>query len=120
MKVQIPTNSGDEARVVRFRPRTLLTAPGRPRGGATGQKLSPTANDASYLPGTRPDADDTSTGDNDEFRHRMLANTAALVFTIALTAVGIWLAMSIADLRSTQDCALVGRHNCAPIASPHV
>jgi hypothetical protein len=29
----------------------------------------------------------------------MLANAAAVAFTIALTAVGLWLAMSIADLR---------------------
>ena len=54
----------------------------------------------------------------DDFRHRMLANIAALAFTIALTAVGIWLAMSIADLRKTQDCVLTGRRDCARIVTP--
>jgi hypothetical protein len=54
----------------------------------------------------------------DEFRHRMLANLAALAFTVALTAIGIWLAMSIADLRKTQDCVLMGRRDCAQISTP--
>ena len=47
----------------------------------------------------------------------MLANIAALAFTIALTAIGIWLAVSIADLRRTQDCVLMGRRDCAQISS---
>ena len=55
----------------------------------------------------------------DDFRHRMLANMAAFAFTVALIAIGIWLAMSIADLRKTQDCVLMGRRDCARIASPH-
>jgi hypothetical protein len=55
----------------------------------------------------------------DNFRHRMLANLAAFAFTVALTAVGLWLAMSIADLRRTQDCVLMGRHDCVRIAVPH-
>jgi hypothetical protein len=50
----------------------------------------------------------------------MLANIAAFAFTIALTAIGIWLAMSIADLRNTQDCVLMGRRDCAPISTPHI
>ena len=54
----------------------------------------------------------------DDFRHRMLANIAALAFTIALTAIGIWLAVSIADLRRTQDCVLMGRRDCVKITTP--
>ncbi len=54
----------------------------------------------------------------DDFRHRMLANLAALAFTVALTAIGIWLAMSIADMRKTQDCVLMGRRDCAQISAP--
>jgi hypothetical protein len=54
----------------------------------------------------------------DDFRHRMLANLAAFAFTVALTAIGIWLAMSIADLRKTQDCVLMGRRDCARIDVP--
>ena len=53
----------------------------------------------------------------DDFRHRMLANLAAFAFTVALTAIGIWLAVSIADLRKTQDCVLMGRRDCANISS---
>ena len=55
----------------------------------------------------------------DDFRHRMLANLAAIAFTIALMAVGIWLVISIAGLRTTQDCILMGRRDCAPISAPH-
>ena len=35
---------------------------------------------------------------------------------VALLAIGIWLAMSIADLRRTQDCVLMGLRNCARIS----
>ena len=55
----------------------------------------------------------------DDFRHRMLANIAAFAFTMALTAIGVWLAASIADLRRTQDCVLMGRLDCAKISTPH-
>ena len=53
----------------------------------------------------------------DDFRHRMLANIAAFAFTVALTAIAIWLAMSIADLRRTQDCVLMGRRDCVRIST---
>jgi hypothetical protein len=56
----------------------------------------------------------------DDFRHRMLANVAAFAFTVALTAIGIWLAMSIADLRRTQDCVLMGRRDCVRITAPSI
>ena len=56
----------------------------------------------------------------DDFRHRMLANIAAFAFTVALTAVGIWLAVSIADLRRTQDCVLMGRRDCVRISTPSI
>ena len=72
------------------------------------------------MPGWRPT---TSPGyerrrdEPDDFRHRMLANLAALAFTVALTAIGIWLTISIADLRKTQDCVLMGRRDCAKIST---
>jgi len=56
----------------------------------------------------------------DDFRQRMLANVAAFAFTVALMAIGIWLAMSIADLRKTQDCVLMGRRDCAQISTPRL
>jgi hypothetical protein len=55
----------------------------------------------------------------DDYRHRMLANIAAFAFTVALISIGIWLAMSIANLRRTQDCVLMGLHDCVRISAPH-
>jgi hypothetical protein len=93
--------------VVSFRPRTSAHPPGRqPEPEPSGAK--PAANDLSGYERPREEPDD--------FRHRMLANIAALAFTVALTAIGIWLAVSIADLRKTQDCVLMGRRDCARIS----
>jgi hypothetical protein len=55
----------------------------------------------------------------DDYRQRMLANIAAFAFTVALISVGIWLAMSIANLRRTQDCVLMGLRDCVRISTPH-
>jgi hypothetical protein len=52
---------------------------------------------------------------DDSYRHRMLVNLAAFVFTIVLAGAGAWLVLQIADLRQKQDCVLSGRRNCAPI-----
>ena len=118
MKTQQPIASDEEHRVLKFRPRTLAHPPGR-RGGL-GPNLGPKAleedvghepNDLSHYERDRSEPDD--------FRRRMLANVAAFAFTVALTAVGLWLAVSIADLRKTQDCVLMGRRDCARISTPH-
>jgi hypothetical protein len=114
VKTQRPITSEAEHRVLKFRPRTLAHAPGRqgypgnvlPKGDAPEEP-----NDLSRYERDRDAPDD--------FRQRMLANIAAFAFTVALTAVGIWLAMSIADLRKTQDCVLMGRRDCARISTPH-
>jgi hypothetical protein len=47
----------------------------------------------------------------------MIANVAAIAFTAALTGVGIWLAVTLADLRNTQDCVLMSRRDCAQISA---
>jgi hypothetical protein len=107
MKSQRPVITDDEHRVLKFRPRTLAEPPGR-QGQQNEVRQEP--NDLSRYERVREEPDD--------FRHRMLANLAALAFTVALTAIGIWLAMSIADLRKTQDCVLMGRRDCAHISSP--
>ncbi|MCK1394217.1 hypothetical protein [Bradyrhizobium sp. 1] len=115
MKIQRPISSDDEHRVLQFRPRTS-PSPAVHRGSGTVQPLriapEPEPLDLSRYeqPRTEPD----------EFRHRMLANIAALAFTVALTAVGIWLAVSIADLRRTQDCVLMGRRDCVKIVTPQI
>lgn len=112
MKTQQPIASEQEHRVLKFRPRTLARPPGRP-GNLGDQHQDPQEpNDLSRYERDRDEPDD--------FRHRMLANVAALAFTVALTAIGIWLAVSIADLRKTQDCVLMGRRDCARISAPHI
>ncbi|TXJ13805.1 MAG: hypothetical protein E6Q28_11810 [Afipia sp.] len=54
---------------------------------------------------------------SDDYRHRMVANAAAIAFTALLTGVGVWLALALADLRNTQDCVLMGRRDCAHISA---
>ncbi|WP_425993565.1 hypothetical protein [Afipia sp. DC4300-2b1] len=89
-------------RVLKFRPRT--------------RARSPTANPADKL---APDLSryERKNESPDDYRHRMIANAAAIAFTAALTGAGIWLAMTLADLRNTQDCVLMGRRDCAHISA---
>jgi hypothetical protein len=113
VKTQQPIASEEEHRVLKFRPRTSAHPPGRPQGSgqAPERDVRQEPNDLSRYERDRSEPDD--------FRRRMLANVAAFAFTVALTAVGLWLAMSIADLRKTQDCVLMGRRDCARISTPH-
>jgi hypothetical protein len=114
VKTQQPITSEEEHRVLKFRPRTLAHPPGRradPGERAQPEDARQDANDLSRYERDRNEPDD--------FRHRMLANIAAFAFTVALTAIGIWLAVSISDLRKTQDCVLMGRRDCAQISTPH-
>ena len=115
MKTLRPTTSQEEHRGLKFRPRTLAHPPGR--RGELGKQAQPEdarqePNDLSRYERDRDEPDD--------FRQRRLANVAAFAFTVALTAIGIWLAISIADLRKTQDCVLMGRRDCAQISAPHL
>jgi hypothetical protein len=116
MKSHLPIIADDdEHRVLEFRPRTALRRPQFSSGVAAERPprdalLKP--NDLSRYEGGQDDADD--------FNQRMLGNTLAFVLTVALIAVGIWLAMSIEHMRNTQDCLLVGRTNCASITPPHL
>jgi hypothetical protein len=114
MKTQRPITSDDDHRVIQFRPRTTPQAVRRGSGVVQPLRAEPSPEPLDLsryeLPREEPD----------DFRHRMLANIAALAFTIALIAVGIWLAVSIADLRRTQDCVLMGRRDCVRITTPHI
>ncbi len=102
--------------MLKFRPRTLAHPPGQ-RGEPDNQTRQQPQDLTQHL--TRDlSRFERAREEPDEFRHRMLANVAALAFTVALTAIGIWLAMSIADLRKTQDCVLMGRRDCAQISTP--
>lgn len=104
VKTQRPISPDDDHRVVKFRPRTSAQPPSR-----APQQVPREANDLSRY--------ERSPEEPDDFRQRMLANLAAFAFTVALTAIGIWLALSIAELRKTQDCVLMGRRDCAQISS---
>jgi hypothetical protein len=115
VKPQRPITTDDEHRVLQFRPRGVPVAP------ACHRKPDPT----SPRDESRPEPYDLSRYERDreepdDFRHRMLANIAAFAFTIALTAVGIWLAVSIADLRRTQDCVLMGLRDCVHLSTPSI
>ncbi|RXG98418.1 hypothetical protein [Bradyrhizobium zhanjiangense] len=112
MTTQRPISSDDEHRVLQFRPRTSPSPVVRRGNGTVQQLRAPEPLDLTRYEQPRAEPDD--------FRHRMLANIAALAFTIALTAIGIWLAVSIADLRRTQDCVLMGRRDCVKITTPHI
>ena len=120
MKTQRPIASEEEHRVLQFRPRKV-PLPHAPvfRGNAV---VTPLHHDSPVEPVELSRLDlsryEQPREEPDDFRHRMLANIAAFAFTVALTAVAIWLAMSIADLRKTQDCVLMGRHDCVRISSP--
>lgn len=111
MKTQQPIiRDNDEHRVLRFVPRTSATPPSdHPTVPASGKPLKPAGDLARYQESAEPD----------DFRHRMMANAAAFAFTALLIGAGIWLAVTIADLRKTQDCVLMGRRDCARIAVPH-
>jgi hypothetical protein len=137
VKTQRPIISDDEHVVLKFRPRTSAHPPvGREESDPAKTSNTKTSNTKTSntktsnlktrntkTPNTSasPAANDLSRyerprDEGDDFRHRMLANVAALAFTVALTAIGIWLAVSIADLRKTQDCVLMGRRDCARIS----
>ena len=117
MKNQRPIATEEEHRVLQFRPRNAPQTPGF-RGNAVVKQLH---HDSPAEPAELPRLDlsryEKAREEPDDFRHRMLANIAAFAFTVALTVVGIWLAMSIADLRKTQDCVLMGRRDCVRIST---
>ena len=52
-------------------------------------------------------------------RRRMIGNAVAAAILLVLIFCGIWLADTIAKMRDSQDCALIGRMNCAPIERPN-
>lgn len=94
-----------EHRVIKFRPRTLADLP-----------KSPSSDLHESIPDALPQFERGH--EPDDYRHRMRTNIAAGLFTVALISFGIWLAMSIADLRRTQDCILLGRRDCATLPTP--
>jgi hypothetical protein len=101
-------STDDDHRVVPFRPRGSSTG----RDGWRWQAPPPQSPDPPV-----PDLGKYEGGGeyDDNYRHRMMVNIAALGFTAVLAIAGVWLVMQLADLRKNQDCVLSGRRNCAPI-----
>jgi hypothetical protein len=100
------TDDGDHV-VIKFRPRTTADAP-KTRAEQIAPLRTPPQDLSQFERSSEPD----------DYRHRMRMNIAAGLFTVALIGFGVWLAMSIADLRRTQDCILYGRRDCAVIPQP--
>ncbi len=98
----------DDRRILPFRPR------GAGANGKLGWRLGPGAS-----PPPAPPVEGLAKyegGEHDDnYRHRMIVNLAALLFTVALATAGMWLVLQIADMRKNQDCVLSGRRNCTPI-----
>jgi hypothetical protein len=107
MTLQRPLPSDSEHRVLKFRPRTLARPP---------------ISGLEDLDRPMPDSDRTARGREtaDDYRHRMITNVLAATFTAALTGIGVWLALTLADLRDTQDCVLMGRRDCAQISAQKI
>ena len=122
MKNQRPIATEDEHRVLQFRPRNAQHPhPVQTPAWHGNAVVTPLHHDSPSEPAALGRLDlsryETPREEPDDFRHRMLANVAAFAFTVALTAVAIWLVMSIADLRRTQDCVLMGRRDCVRIST---
>ncbi|TAK50302.1 MAG: hypothetical protein EPO23_03635 [Xanthobacteraceae bacterium] len=54
----------------------------------------------------------------DDDKERRTDNLVLLVGFALLVGAGIWLLVTMADIRKTQDCAAQGRRNCATIETP--
>jgi hypothetical protein len=132
----ISASSDGEHRVLQFRPRAQTHIAGSQISGAhvQGSHVAGSHASGSHAPvqlrnlidpiehgGLARDLShyERDREEPDDYRHRMLANIAAFAFTVALISIGIWLAMSIANLRRTQDCVLMGLRDCVRISAPH-
>lgn len=101
--------TGDH-RVLPFRPRSVdQVQPRRGDGAGPRGTRRPAARDLSGY--------ERSPEEPDDYRHRMVTNLAAIAFAAFLTAVGVWLANTLAEMRATQDCVLMGRRDCAHISA---
>jgi hypothetical protein len=106
MKSQDTPRDEERGRILLFRPR-----------------IPHARNDNRRPPGPlRSPVDDLSKyeqdRENESYRHRMVNNLLAFALLSLIVYCGIWLANTMAQLRTDQDCALMGRTNCAPIKVP--
>jgi hypothetical protein len=102
-----PSPAPDRGQIIRFRPRTSPSVWRWPASRAK-PAAPPVADLKKYQ---------HALGE-DDYRHRMTMNVLALAVTIILVVIGVWLAVTIADMRKNQDCYLQGRPNCNQLWLP--
>jgi len=64
------------------------------------------------------EGDDAGRKPPEEEGNRGIENAVMLAFFAVVVAAGIWLLVTMADVRKAQDCAGQGRRNCAAIEIP--
>ena len=92
-------------RVVRF----------RPRSGAGRYLRFPTFQNKQPEPPVAGLTKYEHSGEDDDYRHRMIANAFAVAATLVLIFIGVWIANTLAEMRKNQDCVLSGRRGCTPV-----
>jgi hypothetical protein len=103
-------NETKSGRIVFFPPRSALqTGKARqsPTGRGQGDEKAAIGDLSEYERGTEAD----------DYPRRMIVNTLAFAFIVALTLAGVWIAETMAMLKKNQDCALAGRRDCANIGA---
>jgi hypothetical protein len=106
MKSQEPQRDDEKGRVLLFRPRIPRARNDNLR--RPGSFRSPVADLSKY---EQPRSEES-------YRQRMVNNLLAFALLSLIVYCGIWLANTMAQLRTNQDCVLTGRTNCAPIKVP--
>ena len=106
MKSREPRRDEEKGHVVLFRPRVPRARNDNLR--RPDQRRSPVDDLSKY----------EQDRDSDNYRRRMVNNLLAFAVLSLIVYCGIWLANTMAQLRTDQDCALMGRSNCAPIKLP--
>lgn len=91
--------SEPKGRIIPFRPRRPAPQPEAPPSSGAVDDLSQYER----------------SGEEDDYRHRMLMNGAALLVVLVLAVAGIWIANTMAEMRKNQDCVLSGRRGCTPV-----
>ena len=92
--------------------------PFRPRASRVASDSHPEGQPSAASPGPQDLAKYERGDGDDDYRHRMITNAAALLFTVVLAGAGAWLAITLGEMRKNQDCFLSGRRNCSPIEVP--
>jgi hypothetical protein len=100
-QVSEPSSAEPKGQILRFRPRGSLLTRNLPQP-------SPVEDLGKY----------ERANDDDDYRHRMMVNGAALGFIIFLIVAGVWIADTMAQMRQNQDCVLSGRRGCTPVIAP--